>query len=201
MYIDFDGLATIGRRQDAVTRDPALDDKRRAMPFLLCEYAHAMGNGPGGLREYQDLFESHPRLHGGFVWEWIDHGIRRRTEDGREHFAYGGDFGERVHDDNFVCDGLVFADRTPSPGLTEYKKVIEPIRITVDPTARTVRVDSHLHTLDTAHLRFRWTVEDDGQPRGDGEITVPPVPAGASAELPWPDALTKLCDAQLADGE
>jgi beta-galactosidase len=106
-----------------------------------------------------------------------------------------------VHDDNFVCDGLVFADRTPSPGLTEYKKVVEPIRITVNPTARAVRVDSRLHTLDTAHLRFGWTVEDDGQPRGDGELTVAPVPAGASAELPWPDALTKICDAQLADGE
>ncbi|MDX6313977.1 MAG: beta-galactosidase [Streptomyces sp.] len=201
MYVDHDGLGVIGRGHEAVTRDPVLDARRRAMPFILCEYAHAMGNGPGGLREYQDLFESYPRLHGGFVWEWIDHGIRRQTPDGREHFAYGGDFGEPVHDDNFVCDGLVFADRTPSPGLTEYKKVVEPVRITVDPTAGTVRVHSHLHTLDTAHLRFRWSVEDDGQPRGDAELAVPPVAAGAAVELPWPEALVKLCDAPLTEGE
>jgi beta-galactosidase len=201
MYVDYGELGLIGRRQDAVTRDPALDARRRAMPFILCEYAHAMGNGPGGLSEYQDLFESHPRLHGGFVWEWIDHGIRRRTPDGREHFAYGGDFGEPVHDDNFVCDGLVFPDRTPSPGLTEYKKAVEPVRITVDTTARTVRVRSHLHTLDTAHLRFRWGVEDDGQPQGDAEFAVPPVAAGTDAELPWPEALSTLCDAARKEGE
>ena len=71
-----------------------LDARRRAMPFILCEYGHAMGNGPGGLWEYQELFERHPRCRGGFVWEWIDHGLRARTADGREFFAYGGDFGD-----------------------------------------------------------------------------------------------------------
>ena len=87
-----------------------------------------MGNGPGGLSEYQRLFERYPRLQGGLVWEWIDHGIRRRTPDGREFFAYGGDFDEVVHDGNFVADGLVFPDRTPSPGLAEYKKVIDGLQ-------------------------------------------------------------------------
>ena len=94
------------------------------LPFILCEYAHAMGNGPGGLSEYQELFERHPRCQGGFVWEWIDHGLRQG-----ERFAYGGDFGEPLHDGNFVADGLLFPDRTPSPGLLEFKKVIEPVRI------------------------------------------------------------------------
>ncbi|WP_371572481.1 glycoside hydrolase family 2 TIM barrel-domain containing protein [Streptomyces sp. NBC_01314] len=201
MYTDHNGLGVIGRGHEPVTRDPAQDARRRTMPFILCEYAHAMGNGPGGLSEYQDLFESYPRLHGGFVWEWIDHGIRRRLPDGREHFAYGGDFGEPVHDDNFVCDGLVFADRTPSPGLTEYKKAVEPVRITLDPAGGTIRIRSHLHTLDTAHLRFRWTVEDQGRPQGDGELAVPAVAAGAATELTWPEALTKLCDAPLDEGE
>jgi len=201
MYADHDAVATIARGHEPVTRDPAADARRRTMPFILCEYAHAMGNGPGGLSEYQDLFESHPRLHGGFVWEWIDHGIRRLTSDGREHFAYGGDFGEPVHDGNFICDGLVFPDRTPSPGLTEYKKAVEPVRITLDPTAGTIHIRNHLHTLDTAHLRFRWTVEDNGQPRGDGELAVPPVVAGTAVELSWPEALTKLCDMPLEEEE
>ncbi len=107
-------------------RTPELDARRRALPFLQCEYAHAMGNGPGGLAEYQALFERHPRCQGGFVWEWIDHGIRRPQRD----FAYGGDFGEPLHDGNFVADGLVLPDRTPSPGLLELKAVFAPLRIT-----------------------------------------------------------------------
>ena len=106
-------------RSVAVSRkrlsDPELDARRRAMPFILCEYAHAMGNGPGGLSEYQALFEKYPRCQGGFIWEWIDHGLRTRDEHG-EFYGYGGDFGEELHDGNFVADGLLFPDRTPSPG-------------------------------------------------------------------------------------
>ncbi|MGW3409700.1 glycoside hydrolase family 2 TIM barrel-domain containing protein [Streptomyces sp. NPDC000888] len=201
MYADHGTLALIGPGQEPTAPEPALDTRRRTLPFILCEYAHAMGNGPGGLTEYQELFESHPRLHGGFVWEWMDHGVRRLAADGRAFFAYGGDFGEPVHDDNFVCDGLVFADRTPSPGLTEFKKVVEPVRITVDTDARTVRVRSLLHTVDTAHLRFRWSVEDDGRTRGDAEFAVRPVPAGSATELSWPEELTKLCDTALEVGQ
>ena len=98
------------------------------MPFVLCEYVHAMGNGPGGMTEYQELFDRYPRLMGGFVWEWLEHGITVTDDDGREHFAYGGDFGEEIHDGNFVTDGLVDADRKPRPGLLDFKKVIEPLR-------------------------------------------------------------------------
>ena len=96
-------------------------------PFFLCEYAHAMGNGPGGLSEYWEAIRRYDRLLGGCVWEWLDHGIRATTPDGRAYFAYGGDFGDQPNDDNFVCDGLLFPDRTPSPGLLEYKKVLEPV--------------------------------------------------------------------------
>ncbi|MBP2325231.1 beta-galactosidase [Kibdelosporangium banguiense] len=103
------------------------------IPFILCEYAHAMGNGPGGLLEYRELFEKYPRCQGGFIWEWIDHGITQLTPDGREFFAYGGDFGEELHDGSFIVDGLVFPDRTPSPGLTELAKIFEPLRITAAP--------------------------------------------------------------------
>jgi beta-galactosidase len=197
MYTAFGELGSVGRRQEDRTRDPAADARRRAMPFVLCEYAHAMGNGPGGLRDYRDLFETYPRLHGGFVWEWIDHGIRRLTADGDEYFAYGGDFGEPVHDGNFVCDGLLFPDRTPSPGLLEYKKICAPVRIAIHPATATIEVRNRQHTSDTSGLTFRWRVEDDGRQVEDGrqvaggEFAVPAVGAGDTGEVPWPAALTE----------
>jgi len=99
-----------------------------------------MGNGPGGMSEYQELFDRHPRLMGGFVWEWLEHGITVTDQDGREHFAYGGDFGEEIHDGNFVTDGLVDADRNPRPGLLDFKKVIEPVRRRINPITERISV-------------------------------------------------------------
>ncbi len=86
-----------------------------------------MGNGPGNLKEYQDLFYAHDKLQGGFIWEWFDHGIESYTEDGRKYYRYGGDFGDDPTNGDFCIDGLLMPDRTPSPGLYEYKKVIEPV--------------------------------------------------------------------------
>jgi evolved beta-galactosidase subunit alpha len=96
-------------------------------PHILCEYGHAMGNGPGGLTEYQEMMRKYPRLQGGFIWEWCDHGIERVNENGDIIYLYGGDYGDFPTNGNFCIDGLVFPDKTPSPGLLEYKKVIEPI--------------------------------------------------------------------------
>ncbi|MDT0381153.1 glycoside hydrolase family 2 TIM barrel-domain containing protein [Streptomyces sp. DSM 42041] len=158
-----------------------------AKPFLLCEYAHAMGNGPGGLTEYQRLFEVHPRCQGGFVWEWIDHGLLRRTADGREYFAYGGDFGEEMHDGNFVCDGLVFPDRTPSPGLTEYAKVVEPVRVTGrGGEDRELTVANLYDFADLSHLAFDWTYAVEGVEVAAGPLDVPPLRAGASGRVRLP---------------
>ena len=122
MYADQAETALIGQGIEPALDDPELDARRRAMPFVLCEYVHAMGNGPGGMTEYQELFDRYPRLMGGFVWEWLEHGITRTAEDGREYFVYGGDFGEEVHDGNFVMDGLVDADRTPRPGPAGFQE-------------------------------------------------------------------------------
>jgi beta-galactosidase len=144
-----------------------------------------MGNGPGGLWEYQDLFERHPRCQGGFVWEWIDHGLRAHTGDGAEFFAYGGDFGEPIHDGNFVADGLLFPDRTPSPGLAELKKVVEPVRITADP-AGGIRV-ANLHDVrDLSHLAFEWHLEQEGLPVASGPLEVPPLAPGSAATVDLP---------------
>jgi beta-galactosidase len=189
MYTGYDELAAIGRRTEAPTTDPALDAARRAMPHLLCEYGHAMGNGPGGLVEYREILEGSPRLHGGFIWEWMDHGIRRRMPDGDEDFAYGGDFGEPLHDGNFVCDGLLFSDRTPSPGLLELKRVFEPVRIAIDPAGCTIRVSNVRHTMDTSDLAFSWRAEAEGVLTGEAAMHVPAIDPGDAGVVPWPATL------------
>ena len=183
MYAPHDEVEAIGRHQEPSTEDPADDAHRRGLPFILCEYAHAMGAGPGGLLEYQRLFETYPRLQGGFVWEWIDHGVAATAADGTAYFAYGGDFGEPVHDGNFVADGLLFADRSASPGLLEYKKVVEPVRIASDPAAGTVRVTNLQDFADTAHLAFRWTLDREGAAVDGGDLAVPVIDAGGTAEV------------------
>jgi beta-galactosidase len=184
MYSSHTEVALIGQHREEPLEDAALDARRRAMPFILCEYGHAMGNGPGGLSEYQELFDKYPRCQGGFIWEWIDHGIRVRGPRG-EYFAYGGDFGEPVHDGNFVADGLLFPDRTPSPGLLEFKKVIEPARIARD--GDVLRISNRYDCLDLSHLDFVWSVEEQGIGKAAGSLTVPPAGPGESVAVPVPD--------------
>ncbi|WP_186831942.1 glycoside hydrolase family 2 TIM barrel-domain containing protein [Streptomyces sp. ISID311] len=190
MYADHAEVERIGQRAEEPLPDPELDARRRHLPFLLCEYAHAMGNGPGGLSEYQRLFERYARCQGGFVWEWIDHGLRQRTPAGELFHAYGGDFGEELHDGNFVCDGLVFPDRVPSPGLLEFAKVIEPVRIEAETDEEghpdAVRLTNRYDFTGLGHLTFRWIYEVAGELRGHGRLDVPPLPPGASATVPLP---------------
>ncbi|MEV6236095.1 glycoside hydrolase family 2 TIM barrel-domain containing protein [Lentzea sp. NPDC051838] len=154
-------------------------ERRHGIPFVLCEFAHAMGNGPGGMLEYRELFERYRTVQGGFIWEWIDHGL----EVG-DHYAYGGDFGETIHDGNFVIDGLVFPDRTPSPGLLEFAKVFEPVRITG--TADGIRISNFYDHVSLEHLRFDWVYEIDGIEVATGSLEVPAVSAGGHADLPIP---------------
>jgi beta-galactosidase len=193
MYPTHAEVDRIGRGEEEPLADPQLDARRRAMPLILCEYAHAMGNGPGGLWEYQELFERYPRCQGGFVWEWIDHGLRARTADGRQFFAYGGDFGEPLHDGNFVADGLLFPERTPSPGLAELKKVVEPVRIAPDPGGG-IRVTNLHQVLDLSQLAFEWALEAEGVAVASGRLEVPPVDPGAAATVALPEL-------PAADGE
>ncbi|WP_372351218.1 glycoside hydrolase family 2 TIM barrel-domain containing protein [Streptomyces sp. KL116D] len=166
---------------------PELEERRRGQPFLLCEYAHAMGNGPGSLEDYQEVLERHPRCAGAFVWEWIDHGFRRTTEDGREYFAYGGDFGDRPHGGTFCVDGLIRPDRTPSPGLAAYRKALEPVRMAIDLVAGRVSVRNRYDVRDLAHLRFLWTLEVEGVPCARGELKTPDVAARDTGEISVPD--------------
>ncbi|MFC7879922.1 glycoside hydrolase family 2 TIM barrel-domain containing protein, partial [Isoptericola sp. NPDC057391] len=194
MYSTVPETASIGNSVDGGDLSPVLgcsiadSARQRSKPFLLCEYAHAMGNGPGALDQYRELVDTHPRLHGGFVWEWRDHGLRTRTPDGVEYFAYGGDFGEVVHDGNFVMDGMVLSDDTPSPGLTEFWHVERPVvvRPAGGAASGSVEVWNRRHTADTGDLVLRWRVEHDGEEVASGEAAMAgddgaPVAAGERA--------------------
>ncbi|MDF3142977.1 MULTISPECIES: glycoside hydrolase family 2 TIM barrel-domain containing protein [unclassified Streptomyces] len=196
MYVPLDEAALIGTHTEPRTTDAAADAHRRQLPFILCEYAHAMGNGPGGLCEYEELFDRYPRLHGGFVWEWIDHGILQKTAEGpnagRPFYAYGGDFGEVVHDGNFIADGLVLPDRTPSPGLVEYKAVIAPVRMRLERVSDrlALRIRNDFDFLDTSCLAFDWRLEVDGVLVADGVLDLPPIAARTSHEVSLDEPVT-----------
>lgn len=106
------------------------EDKKEKRPFILCEYCHAMGNGPGDLEDYRKVFYSSERFCGGFIWEWCDHSvIMGKSRDGTVKYGYGGDWGEKHNDGNFCCDGLVYPDRRPHTGLLEAKQVYRPVRV------------------------------------------------------------------------
>lgn len=192
-----------GARSALLNCTPAQSARQRTKPFLLCEYAHAMGNGPGAFDQYEALVRQYPRLHGGFVWEWRDHGILATAPDGTPYYAYGGDFGEVVHDGNFVMDGMLLSNDVPTPSLHEYKAVVQPVEFVFD--GGKVAVTNLRHSTDTSDLRFRWRVEHDGLPVASGDLEIPVVVAGESqrASLPpiavAPDAETWLTiDAMLA---
>lgn len=134
-------------------------DKR---PYFLAEYGHAMGLGPGELKDYWDLFYKYPRLIGGCIWEWCDHAVEKALPDGKIGYLYGGDHGEFPHDGNFCCDGLVFPDRTPSTGLLEYKKVIEPLKVEcVDILSGRYKFTNRFDFTDLSEFNFIFRVVKD----------------------------------------
>jgi beta-galactosidase len=185
MYAHPDEVAEIAAGVEPALADQALDARRRAMPFVLCEYAHAMGTGPGGLTEYQDLFDAHPRLMGGFIWEWLEHGVQVDTDRGSVT-RYGGDFGEPLHDSNDVIDGLVSAERSPRAQLTDLAQVFAPLRLTID-EAR-LQVVSRLDHTDSSRYALRYRIEDAAGVRGSGPIPMAPLPPRGRVTLDLPDA-------------
>ncbi|MEE4542263.1 glycoside hydrolase family 2 TIM barrel-domain containing protein [Streptomyces sp. V4-01] len=188
--LETEQIGTDGSRAPLLHCTPAQGARQRTRPFLLCEYAHAMGNGPGALDQYEALVDRHPRLHGGFVWEWRDHGIATTAPDGSPYFGYGGDFGEVVHDGNFVMDGMLLSDDVPTPSLYEFKAVVQPVRFTfggdADGDNGGVLIANLRHSADTSDLRFLWRVEHDGTPVASGELALPAVAAGGAARAPLP---------------
>ncbi|HSO69542.1 MAG TPA: glycoside hydrolase family 2 TIM barrel-domain containing protein, partial [Arachnia sp.] len=185
MYPDLERLDAIGQRAEARPEgvDDETDARRRGLPFLLVEYAHAMGNGPGSLADYHAVMRAHERICGGFVWEWIDHGFRHADAAGREFIMHGGDVAYRPNGGRYCLDGLLFADRTPSPALAELAAVLQPVEFAVDGELTVRNGRDH---ADTTDLVFSWRLERDGEERASGAFDVPTLRAGEATRLQLP---------------
>lgn len=148
----------------------ATTDMKGNKPHVMCEYGHAMGNGPGGLAEYQKLYRKYKRLQGGFLWEWYDHGIYTE-ENGQAYYRYGGNYGDFPTNGNFCIDGVLMPNRTPSPALLEYKQVIAPVEVTrTEGKNREIRLKNYYSFRSLEGLYLDWQVEGGGQVIQEGMI-------------------------------
>ena len=170
MYLGLNEVAPTGK----ATCNPIpyyLNSKSITKPLFLCEYSHAMGNGPGDLEAYWQCIYKHDNFFGGCVWEMTDHSVDIGTP-GKPAYVYGGDFGNYPHDSNFCVDGMVYPDRRPHTGLLEYKNVLRPCRITaVDLSKKTVTLRNMRYFTDLSDLDLIWTLERNGKVIRQGRIT------------------------------
>ncbi len=166
---------------EGVIKEGEKDDDR---PFFLCEYAHAMGQGPGNFREYWDAIYKYPRLIGGCVWEWADHGLIKHTADGEPYYVYGGDFDDYPNDGNFCVDGLCYPDRRPHTGLIEYKKVLEPVNVTFEGGVMTI--ENRLAFTDLSGLNAHWRALRGDKVIAQGMLPALTTPPGGKQTLPVP---------------
>lgn len=169
-----------------------LDNKDEHRPFVLCEYCHAMGNGPGDLEDYHETFYSSERFIGGFVWEWSDHAcILGTTADGKPKYGYGGDFGEKHNDGNFCMDALTYPDRTPHTGLLEVKQVYRPVRVEKGEADGKFIFRSCLDFAKADELfDCRYEITFDGGISASGKVDFALSPRG-TAEILVPEAAEK----------
>lgn len=173
---DFSNLDLYGRMYPSMEEIQKYLDNDPQRPFVLIEYSHAMGNGPGDFEDYFKRFQKEKIMCGGFVWEWCDHAIDHGiAKDGRTIYYYGGDHGEEVHDGNFCVDGLVYPDRRPHTGIMEYKNVYRPVRVmNYDQESGELTLHSYLNYSDTEDcIRMQYEVNCDGAVLEEGEL--PPV--------------------------
>jgi beta-galactosidase len=171
MYADVDSIEAWATAETGDSR-----------PLILCEYSHAMGNSNGGLSDYFAAFRQHDALQGGFIWEWVDHGIRQRDRRGREYWAYGGDFGDTPHDANFCADGIVWPDRTPHPALQELKFLAQPIHVESRGGGR-FRIRNRHHFAPLDRYRGEWELTVDGERRKSGRLPALRVAPGESLDI------------------
>lgn len=162
---DYSNLDLYSRMYPAMNEIEEYLEEDGSKPFLLVEYCHSMGNGPGDLEDYFQLIQKDDRMCGGFVWEWCDHAIAHgKTESGKTIYYYGGDHDEELHDGNFCMDGLVFPDRTPHTGILEYKNVYRPVRVvSYDQETGKLVLHNYLDFDDLKdYLDIRFEVIKDG---------------------------------------
>ncbi|MFN7993704.1 MAG: glycoside hydrolase family 2 TIM barrel-domain containing protein [Bryobacteraceae bacterium] len=159
----------------------------KGRPMYLVEYVYSRGNATGDLQDYWDKFESEPFLHGGFIWDWQDKAIRRKGENGKQYFAYGGDFGDKPNDDDMCANGIVSADRTPHPALAEVKKVYQNIKVQpVDLLQGKIRIRNKHLFRDLSFVRGRWELEENGVVMERGNLPVLPIPPGGEQDASVP---------------
>ena len=141
-------------------------------PFIMCEFSHAMGNSNGSLADYFHAFDTLPGVQGGFIWEWLDHGIAQTDKNGKKYWAYGGDFGDTPNDINFCTDGLIWPDRTPHPGLYEYKYLAQPVTAKLcGRNSHTIEVFNRRYFTDISDLELKWSCECDGKIVSSGTVS------------------------------
>ena len=165
------------------------EQKRDPRPLVLCEYIHAMGNGPGDAQDYQTLIDRYPGFCGAFVWEFCDHAVKMgETPDGKPKYYYGGDFGDYPNDGNFCMDGLTYPDRRPHTGILEYKNVIRPLRAeAADAESMTVRLINRMDFLYAdVFADLRYELVQNGETVAEGTLLMPHIPPHGSAELKIP---------------
>ncbi|KAM5354748.1 hypothetical protein ACJ41O_001395 [Fusarium nematophilum] len=165
-------------------KEEGVKDGKFDKPIVLCEYGHAMGNGPGWLEDYEQAFRDYPRLQGGFIWEWANHGLWKEDEG---YYAYGGDFGDEPNDGTFVMDGLLNSKHDPTPGLVEYKRVIQPVGFSLDGDKLTV--ENWHDFADLGHLAATFKVERLGKKSvllQAGSVELPSIAAGEKATVSLP---------------
>ena len=160
-------------------------------PYIMCEYAHAMGNSSGNFQEYFDIIRRSPQMQGGFIWDWVDQGLLTTDDSGDPYWAYGGDFGayNYTHDENFCINGVVQPDRTPNPGLHEVKKVYQDIRFSpADLEKGLVNVENHFLFRPLDNYRFSWELLRDGKTVDSGVLPAMSVAPGAvkTVKVPFP---------------
>lgn len=159
MYPTIEELVRLGMSQ--------ADDR----PVVMCEYAHAMGNSVGNLKEYWDAVRSNKRLIGGFIWDWVDQGLRKKTPDGTSYWAYGGDFGDKPNDGNFCCNGIIQPDRRPNPSLHEVKKVYQRIQVTpVDVASGKFRIRNEYDFVSLDFVDIFWELMAEGDILDSGKL-------------------------------
>lgn len=175
---DYSNLDLYSRMYPSISEMAEYIDGDGDKPYILCEYCHAMGNGPGDLEDYFQFFDSHETTCGGFVWEWCDHAIYKgKAANGKAMYAYGGDSGETIHDGNFCMDGLVYPDRRPHTGLLEFKNIHRPARIAnYDGANGILTLHNYLDFTDIRdYLTMSYEVTYDGHVVTSGNIDVPSV--------------------------
>jgi beta-galactosidase/beta-glucuronidase len=182
---EYDFNAAMYPTLDRLKQMAELDKKQR--PILICEYSHAMGNSNGHFKEYWDLFESHPRMIGGYIWDWVDQGLVKYTKTGEPFYAYGGDFGDTPNDKDFCLNGMVFPNRNPKPALAEVKKVQQFIKFNdFAPSTGKLNLKNTYSFINIKGYSLKWEVTENGVVIQNAVLELPSITPNQQVEIEIP---------------